>query len=235
MAKEQTARHMTRTKDGLYRYNRRVPDDCQKALRKRLWNLSLGRDNDAAARRAAELRQEHDALIARLRNPETVEKETVRQATVRASARVAELEKRDAPEAVEGESGTVEGTLGALWERIPDILRSARDDQKEYAQLSVMQTLAFGDDSRTDGGDVMQLPPPTDPTDRRLYDAYRDMLAQRLEQLAPLPDQGPPEMRVSALMDRYIKVQALRPNTARSYRQMVKKQIANCGGDHTLP
>ncbi|WP_342663037.1 DUF6538 domain-containing protein [Salipiger mucosus] len=229
------ARYVTRTKDGLYRYNRRVPDDCQTALRKRLWNLSLGRDYDQAVMRAADLRREHDATISRLRNPETSECEIVSQATGRTSARIAELEHHGAPEAIEGEEGTVEDILGAMWQRIPTVLRSARGEPKEYAQLSITQALAFGDDSRAEGGAVMRLPPPSDPVARMQYDAYKAMLAQRLEELAPLPDQGAPEMRVSALMERYIKVQALRPNTARSYRQMVRRLIDNCGGDHALP
>ncbi|MET4104085.1 integrase [Roseovarius sp. MBR-78] len=225
-------KYVTRARDGLYRYNRRVPDDCQKALRKRLWNLSLGRNYDAAVQRAAELRREHDGIIARLRDPASAGQEKVRLATARTTARITELERRGAPEAIEGEKGTVEETLGALWRRIPDAMHSAHDDPKEYAQLVMMQALAFGDDSRS-GGQTVQLPPPSGPVERMQQDAYRAMLAQRLEQLVPLPDQGKPEMRISALMEQYIKVQALRPNTARSYRHMVKRLVRD-QGDHPL-
>ncbi|WP_417676719.1 DUF6538 domain-containing protein [Pseudodonghicola sp.] len=234
MAKEKV-KFVTRTTDGLYRYNRRVPDDCQKALRKKLWNLSLGRDYDAAVQRASALRRDHDALIARLRNPDTAREEAREQVAARASARIAELERRGAPAAVDGEEGTVEGTLGAMWQRLPAIMQDARGDAREYARLVMVQTFAFGDNSRAEGSGASTVPPPTDPVERMQYDAYRAMLAQRLAELAPMPDQGAPEMRVSALMNRYIKVQALRPNTARSYRQMVKSLIANCGGDHPLP
>ncbi|SFQ56476.1 Phage integrase, N-terminal SAM-like domain [Roseivivax halotolerans] len=225
-------KYVTRAKDGLYRYNRRVPDDCQKALRKRLWNLSLGRDYDAAVQRAASLRREHDGIIARLRDPASAGDEKVRLGTARTSARIAELENRDAPEAIEGEEGSVEETLGALWRRIPDEMTSAQDDPNEYKQLVMMQALAFGDDSRS-GGQTIQLPPPTATVERMQYDAYRAMLTQRLEQLAPLPDHTPPEMRISALIEQYIKVQALRPNTARSYRHMVER-LVRAHGDHGL-
>ena len=227
-------KHVVRTKDGLYRYNRRVPDDCQDAFRKKLWNLSLGRDYDQAVIRAVEFRQQHDRQIARLRNPETAEREKVSQATSRASARIAEMERRNAPEAIEGEEGTAEGVLGELWRRIPQIMTDARDEPNEYHQLSVMQTMAFGDDSRTFGGDVLEIAPPAAPVDRMLYDAHKAMLGQRLEQLAPLPDQGRPEMRLQAMLERYTKVQALRPATVSHYQQMVRKLVQHFG-NHPLP
>src|SRR6056297_2338387 len=110
-------KYVTREKDGLYRYNRRVPDDCQKALRKRLWNLSLGRNYDAAVQRATDLRREHDAIIARLRDPALAGQEKVRLATTRTTARIAELERSGAPDAIEGEEGTVEDVLRDMWRR----------------------------------------------------------------------------------------------------------------------
>ncbi|MBS4009162.1 MAG: phage integrase N-terminal SAM-like domain-containing protein [Roseovarius sp.] len=225
-------KYVTREKDGLYRYNRRVPEDCQKVIRKRLWNLSLGRNYDTAVQRAAELRREHDAIISKLRDPALAGQETVRQATIRTTARIAELERLGAPDAIEGEEGTVEDVLGGMWRRVPAAMISARDDPQEYAQLVMTQALAFGDDSRS-GGQTIQLPPPSDPVERMQQAAYRAMIAQRLEQLAPLPDQGKPEMRLSVLMEQYIKRQALRPNTARSYKQMVKRLVRD-QGDHPL-
>ncbi|WP_425080053.1 DUF6538 domain-containing protein [Ruegeria denitrificans] len=227
-------KYVVQTKDGLYRYNRRVPDDCQKAFRKKLWNLSLGRDFDQAVLRAADFRREHDTSIARLRKPDTARQEAARLVSARTSARIAELEKKFGAD-FGGDSNTVESLTGSMWKRVPQIMQSVRDDRTEYFRLSATQAIAFGDDSRVEGNKFPKVPPPTDPADRMLYDAYKAMLAKRLDELAPLPDQGRPEMRASALMERYIKVQALRTNTARSYRQMVNKLIANCHGDHPLP
>lgn len=227
-------KHVIQTKDGLYRYNRRVPDDCHKAFRKKLWNLSLGRDYDQAVIKAVELRQRHDQEIARLRDPETSEEEMVRQASIRTSARIAELERRGAPEAIEGEESNLEKRLGQFWRHIPKTLENARNKKSEYRQLAVMQAMAFGDGSRTEGAEPPRIQPPSAPVDRMLYDAHRAMLAQRLEELAPLPDQGPPEMRLEALLERYAQVQALRPATVTHYRKMVRKLVKHFG-NHPLP
>ncbi|MGV8953257.1 MAG: tyrosine-type recombinase/integrase [Cypionkella sp.] len=225
---------------GRYRYNRHVPLDCREALGKRMWNLSLGREFAPAVAKAVATRQEHDDLIARLRNPDSsriatseVREIRVGKATKRTSSRIAALEKAEAPDGAEDDTpASVEAVLGAMWQRVPAILSDAEDEPDpvlRHRRLAGFMVMAFGDQSHGSVDQRPDLPAPTGKTDAKLYATYRAMLREALEELSPTPDTTPAEMMLSGLIARYAKAQAARANTIRSYTNKAKRLITYAG------
>ncbi|WP_127902512.1 DUF6538 domain-containing protein [Solirhodobacter olei] len=267
--KHQKAKYLKREEDGYWRYIRRVPIDLQQAIGAKRWRRSLSQNRTEAERRAQSLRVEHDALIARLRDPETATETKVELARRRTQARMADLEAQGAPsdghEYVEsvtpiiaeleakGEpvepsdlGHTTESLLGEMWRRVPEVLLSAEDEPdraKRYHQLVGFQVMAFGDQSRGSVDGRPDIPAPDGKVARMQYDAHRAMLESALEEIAPLPDDTPPERRLSGLLKQYIKAQALRPNSQRSYEGKIKRFLRFASpdannpalGDHSLP
>lgn len=231
---------------GRYRYNRHVPLDCREALGKRMWNLSLGKDYAPAIAKAVALKNEHDAMIARLKNPmeqreaiAEVLEARVGKALKRTATRFAVLEKADAPHGLESDTDaptSVEGVIGDMWRRVPVVLADTEgepDPALRHRRLTGFMAVAFGDQRHGSLGQRPDVPAPTGKTDAKLYATYHSMLHDALEELAPTPDITLPAMMLSGLIVRYAKTQAARANTIRSYKNKAKRLI-NYAGDHGL-
>lgn len=233
---------------GRYRYNRHVPLDCRDALGKRMWNLSLGREFASAVAKAVALRQEHDDLIARLRNPNAARQAAaevlemrVEKARQRTASRFAALEKSGAPDSAEDDTdapASGEAVLGEMWRRVPNVLAEAEDEADpalRHRRLAGFMAMAFGDQTHGALSQRPDLPAPTGKTDAKLYASYRAMLHEALEEISPTPDTTPDEMRLSALVEAYIALEdGLRANTAKSYRNKTNRLI-KFAGDMALP
>lgn len=242
-------KHVLVDKAGIYRYNRTVPEAFRAAIGRKMWNLSLGRDPDKAAEKAREYSREHDALLAALRNPATSQDARLYLARQRSLARMAELEAAGAPDgredqgdpvtglsypdAMPNDSGTLESVLADLWKRIPSALADTEEDdpQARVRQLATLAAMAFGDQSRVQIEGLPVVAPPAGDVARMQHNAHRTMLADVLDHLDPTPDETPPELRLSGVLDRYLTLKNRAGNTERSYRRKVERFKTYMGGE----
>jgi integrase len=248
----QAREYLHKEPDGYWRYIRRVPKDAQAAVGKAIWRASLGKDKVLARARAKELEREHDAMLAALRDPSTAQDSRLHLIRQRSLARMAELEARGAPDgrddqgdpdnggspysdALPADTGTVESVLADMWKRVPAILEDSEGDDPDLRtrRLSAIAALAFGDQSRAQMEGLPSLPSPVGKVAAMQYAAHKAMLDEVLEEIAPTPDDTPAEMRLTALLPKYLTAQAVRPNTASGYSRKVAR-LVNFAGDHGL-
>lgn len=175
-------RHMTAyTRKGrtAYKYVRRVPQDLHDVLQRKLWDLSLGSDQERATTRCHAYMAQHDQLIARL-SSDDARAEYVSRQDSEAAAELAELAVlyEDAPQlAFDGKTITfaddVSGAPGIklsweredqeLWSNTRDALKRAESMSKRSARdhLALFAAYAFGDKShleRLDAADAWPAP-----------------------------------------------------------------------------
>ena len=246
MAKDSTlSKYVTLNTDGRFKYLRRVPDDCQDTMRRKMWNLSLGRVKDAAEVEAFRLRALHDAEIAALRNPATAQSRKMEVISTRVQDRIATM---TAAGVATGDGDTThdpdaraddghQHAIGEMWRRVPQAMATAESNPDPKARENAyvrLLTFAFGDQSRATVEGLPTFPPPSGGYDLILYNTHKKMLTDALEALAPMPTQTPPELLLSGLVKSYLKLNdKLSDNTVKSYRNKTARLI-DCAGDLAL-
>jgi integrase len=234
----QPQEYLRKESDGYWRYFRRVPKDIQSSIGKTLWRASLGRDKTLARTRAKELEQEHDSIIAALRDPQSGAR--VQMAVNRTADRMAELEARGAPDgtydqgdfdnagaaypdSTPADTATFESILADLWKRVPDTLEGSEADNPEVRtrRLATLAAMAFGDQSRVQLDALPATPIPSGKVASMQHAAHKAMLDEVLEEIDPTPDTTPDELRLSGVLSKYLDLKKRRGNTEASYRKKV--------------
>ncbi|OOY02852.1 hypothetical protein BMI87_20575 [Thioclava sp. F28-4] len=215
-----------------------MPKYAQSALKRTVWNLSLGREEAAAEKRASALRHEHDKLLAELDKPNGARRVEMMITAQSVDEQIARTERRHQVQDLPNHGGLIVPLATHHWRRIPEIIANSDDaptPEDKYRQLAFSQALAFGDTTRT--GPIPNLPQPERPTDHVdliLYEAHRQMLEAALSEIAPRASSGDPALRLTALLEDYIKSAGVRDSTATHYRKMIRPLIETTG-DHELP
>jgi len=241
-------KHMITDQQGRFRYNRTVPADLREAHGRKMWNLSLGRDKDEAAKKCLALTDEHDALIATLRgDPEAGKALRLDRASARSAARFAELVAKGAPDgradqvddtgapypdAMPNDTATFEEARASHWKRVPEVLEAAEeltDPTQRARELAAFAAFAFGDQPRAQHEGLPELPPPPGKVPAMQHAAHKAMLDEALEELDPTPDTTPTEERLSGVLARYLDLKNRRGNTERSYNKKVRRFIEFAG------
>ncbi len=235
-------RYVVKTKTGAYKYQRRVPPEMQGALGRKVWDLSLGADVTSAVRRAMAYTDEHDSVIEALKTPESRAALTDRRDNV-AAAKAAEVLIVAGKELGLEESGV--NVEAPIWRKTEEVMKSARTlpTASERDRLALFAAYAFGDHSyveRVPVNDpfgnalITHLAPstPADPLSAAMFKAYKGALDARLTEIEPADDPAR-EKRLTARMTAYLKHQATRPNTVRSYTNKLKRFV-DFAGDHGL-
>jgi integrase len=246
-------KYLVQTKDGLYRYKRKVPLALRDLLRRDQWNYSLGRDLEPAHEKWFEYKKRHDTLIDRLKSGDPVERAqaTADAVTIRAADHVAAMERlqkggprpgliatpithEEHEQAEEENAAAIEGVQN-LWAQTAEVMEDAEGTPNEYRRLATHLFMAFGDITYTEGDpvapDALRPVPPLG-GQRRLWDMLRAALLSRLEQIAPGVI-GDDEHRLPALRERYYKLHNSSAATQRSYRTKIDRMTAFMG-DLTL-
>lgn len=246
-------RYLVRTKDGLYRYKRKVPRTLRELLRREQWNYSLGRELEAAQEKWFEYKKKHDTLIERLQSGDPVERAqaTADAVTIRAADHFAAMERlqKDGPRpglspvpmtreerelAEEEDAAAIEG-IRNLWEKTAEEMEDAEGTENEYRRLATHLFMAFGDATYLEGDPVAPeelRPVPPSGGKKRLWDMLHAALLSRLEEIAPGVI-GDDEHRLSSLRERYFKLHNSSAATQRSYRGKIDRMTAFMG-DLTL-
>jgi integrase len=246
-------KYLVQTKDGLYRYKRKVPIEFRGLLRRDQWNYSLGRDLEAAQEKLFEYRKKHDTLIERLKSGTPAERAqaTSDAVEIRAADHFAAMERLQkygprpgqtatpitADEQKEMEQGNAAAVAGIqnLWLQTTEIMEDAEHTPNEYRRLATHLFMAFGDASYLEGNPVApeELQPiPPSGGQKRLWDMLYAALLARLEKIAPGVI-GNHEHRLSSLRERYFKLHNSSAATQRSYRTKIDRMTAFMG-DLTL-
>ena len=246
-------RYLVQTKDGLYRYKRKVPLALRDLLRRDQWNYSLGRELEAAQEKWFEYKKRHDTLIERLQSGDPVERAqaTADAVTIRAADHFAAMERlqKDGPRpglspvpmtrderelAEEEDAAAIEG-IRNLGEQTTEEMEDAEGTENEYRRLATHLFMAFGDATYLEGDPVAPeelRPVPPSGGKKRLWDMLQAALLSRLEEIAPGVI-GDDERRLSALRERYFKLHNSSAATQRSYRGKIDRMTAFMG-DLTL-
>lgn len=228
---------------GAYKYVRRVPPALHDVVRVKVWDLSLGSDKDRAYARATEYAKKHDALIDPTSGTEVqrdLVEERADKALVRSTKHIATLEAASTP------PGDPPGA--DLWRHAPHVVASATgtpdvaemvrlgldpadyqapDAEQQRRSLTVFLKMAFSG------------PPPASPADAMIYNAFRTMVVEALKERTP-PTETPEDLRLTAMMAKYIVHTGARPNTAASYRRKTNALVrftakhTNGSGDRDL-
>lgn len=244
----QAREYLHKEPDGYWRYIRRVPTDIQSAVGKKIWRASLGKDKVLARTRAKELEREHDAMITALRDPATAQDSRLFLARQRSLRRMQELEANGAPDGsadqgdpdnggapypdtMPADTGTVEGIRADMWKRVPDLLEQSEGDDPTFRtrRLSALAAMAFGDQTRTHMDGLPAIPPPEGKVAGMQHAAHKAMLDDVLEELDPLPDDTPDELKLSGVLESYIRLKKRSGNTAAGYRRKVATFIEFAG------
>ncbi|WP_412073048.1 phage integrase SAM-like domain-containing protein [Tritonibacter mobilis] len=246
-------RYLVQTKDGLYRYKRKVPLALRDLLRRDQWNYSLGRELEAAQEKWFEYKKKHDTLIERLKSGDPVERAhaTADAVTIRAADHFAAMERlqKDGPRpglspvpmtreerelAEEEDAAAIEG-IRNLWEKTVEEMEDVEGTENEYRRLATHLFMAFGDATYLEGDPVAPAelrPLPPSGGKKRLWDMLQAALLSRLEEIAPGVI-GDDEHRLSHLRERYFKLHNSSAATQRSYRGKIDRMTAFMG-DLTL-
>lgn len=206
-------------KYGLYLYQRRVPLDLVDVLGRKVWHTTLGRNAAKAGARACALRDEHDALITHLRRPGGAEVK-VTEEIERTWQPIREEALRREVQAVANAPDTFD------WRHTPERVEALRKHPPETQRelLAVFIAAAFGTDIKVPMTKHMKnllalastVTPPEEPFARATFDAYASAAMKRLDELtrdADAPD------RLSVLLTRRAKVEAIRESTLKGYRK----------------
>lgn len=246
-------KYLVQTKDGLYRYKRKVPLALRELLRRDQWNYSLGRDLEPAQAKWFEHKKKHDTLIDRLKSGDPLERAqaTADAVTIRADDHFAAMERlqKDGPrpgltatpitpeeceEAEQGDAAAIDG-IQNLWMQTAEVMEDAENSQNEYRRLATHLFMAFGDTTYLGGDPVTPeelRPVPPSGGQKRLWDMLHAALLSRLEEIAPgvIGDDG---HRPSSLRERYFKLHNSSAATQRSYRTKIDR-MTSFMGDLTL-
>lgn len=246
-------KYLVQTKDGLYRYKRKVPLALRDLLRREQWNYSLGRDLEPAQAKWFEHKKKHDTLIERLKSGDPVERAqaTADAVTIRADDHFAAMERlqKDGPrpgltatpitpeeceEAEQGDAAAIDG-IQNLWMQAAEVMEDAEGTPNEYRRLATHLFTAFGDTTYLEGDPVTPeelRPVPPSGGQKRLWDMLHAALLSRLEEIAPGVI-GDDEHRLPSLRERYFKLHNSSAATQRSYRTKIDRMTAFMG-DLTL-
>lgn len=251
--------YLSQTADGLYRYQRKVPSALQDILRRKKWNLSLGRDLEIALAKRSAYKEEHDALIERLgsNDPEVRSEATADAVTIRAADHMARMEKihdlgprridpvveatpEESEEAEEGNRKAVAGVQN-LWSKTFDVMEDCEGSLKEYTRLAGHLAMAFGDQTYmrepVEMPEVLRPVPPSAGGPKRLYDTMHSALLERLAEIAPTA-LVTPEHTIEHLREKYFRLQNSSAATQRSYKSKTSRLVGYLGNlplDHFTP
>ncbi|MFG6604711.1 MULTISPECIES: phage integrase SAM-like domain-containing protein [unclassified Sulfitobacter] len=246
-------KYLVQTKDGLYRYKRKVPLALRELLRREQWNYSLGRDLEPAHEKWFKHKKRHDTLIERLKSGDPVERAqaTADAVTIRAADHFAAMERlqKDGPrpglppaaitpekqEREEEEDAAAIVGVQNLWSQTTEVMEHAEGTPNEYLRLATHLFMAFGDATYLEGNPVAPeelRPAPPSGGQRRLWDMLHAALLSRLEEIAPGVI-GDDEHRLTSLRERYFKLHNLSAATQRSYSTKIDRMTAFMG-DLTL-
>ena len=220
-------------KTGLHKYVRRVPENLQTAVGKRVWEKRLGSDYNKALRKCLALTDEHDSLIASLSEPGAVEAKVERNQTER-KALVADLLLEVAKNPMSAPA-MPEVVTKEHWRDTETKMKKAalEGEHGEREVLAIFLAYAFGDRSYMDAqptddpmGDVLvkhtRPTRPTDPMAAMMFDAMKGMVVMRLRQLQKVVPTNS-EDTLLKLLDRYAGLQSLTDNTRRAYEHGIKR------------
>ena len=233
---------------GRYFYQRKVPQHLQTALGCKKWRAPLGADFDEACDRLRDLRSEHDALIAKLEDPDARQDAmtaTRRQAEVKQQAEWdAEDRAYDAAQHAIGDTTETEDYLeaeaGALAsgaiELEPPHERAARwikaiDHERANPEERVLHPHPMDDDEYHDrltavfaenfGPDAP--PPPSNPEDRDDYDAVKLKLERKISRVARNPH------TVSKVAEKFFRFAEVKAKTEHKYRRTINRLVEDIG------
>ncbi|KJS40322.1 MAG: hypothetical protein VR71_23740 [Roseovarius sp. BRH_c41] len=215
-----------------YKYQRDVPKALHTLLGRKRWDLSLGGDLTKATARCAAYTAEHDRIIALLANPDS-RSEVVRLGVESITAAKLRDDIEETPDA-----------LALTWRDTEEHMKGAANLRRyEYESLAGFAWQAFGDRSHIDLikepspvlQEVLKLTaaqPPSGGVERALYDAMRTALNARLTELSGQSKQND-EYRLSALREKYFKLNNCSDATKRSYRGKIDR-LTSFAGDLPL-
>lgn len=246
-------KYLVQTKDGLYRYKRKVPLALRTLLRRDQWNYSLGRDFEAAHERWFEYKKRHDTLIDRLTSGDPVDRAqaTADAVTIRAADHFLAMERlqRDGPrpgltpspttpeerEISDQENAAAVEGIQNLWSQTAEVMEVAEGSANEYRRLATHLFMAFGEATYLEGEPVAPdalRPMPPSGGQKRLWDMLHASLLKRLEEIAPGVI-GNDEHRLSNLSKGYFRLHSSSAATQRSYHSKINRMTAFMG-DLTL-
>ncbi|TMV06981.1 hypothetical protein FGK63_12755 [Ruegeria sediminis] len=229
--------YLTKTKKGIYKYQRRVPKDAQSVLGRKMWDLSLGSNYGAAVDRARAYAEEHDTLLTRLDGSEA--KEAFREELKEQVVAVA-VSMRPGMLRRIGDDGQLEDVPPMdrnpeLWRQTSDKMKAVRalPPEQELQALAYFAAYAFGDRSTLDllpdnsvlGDslvDVLEPTRPADAVDAAMFDAMKTALDARIVELAGERLVNP-KHTLSHIHGVIAELRNLKPNTRRNHKVTTAK------------
>ncbi len=233
---------------GRYFYQRKVPQHLQTVLGRKKWRAPLGADFDEACDRLKDLRREHDALIAKLEDPDARQDA---KTTTRRQAEVAQYAAWDADELAyetaqhtKGETTETEDYLeweaaalasGEIEPEAPHE-RAARwiaaiEHERNNPNKRVLHPYPMDDDEYCDrltaifaenfGPDAPA--PPSAPEDRDEYDATKLKLERKIARVARNPH------TVSKVAESFFRFAEVKAKTEHKYRRTINRLIEDIG------
>ncbi|MCG7518452.1 phage integrase SAM-like domain-containing protein [Ruegeria sp. Ofav3-42] len=222
-------------KTGLCKYIRRVPEDLQQAVGRKVWEKRLGSDYTEAVRKCIKLTDEHDKLIEALSDPEAANAQIKRneeEAFAKALDLRLALASGPAPNFSDPEMISKE-----RWRNAETVMQSAAKESppREREMLAGFMAYAFDDHSYIEAQPIedpvaltlvrhMRPQRPTDTTGAMMFDALKGMVAARLRQLQRLAPSNS-ENTLMKLLERYKGLESLSDNTERAYRNGIQRFI----------
>ncbi len=233
---------------GRYFYQKKVPQHLQTALGCKKWRAPLGSDFDEACDRLRDLRSEHDALIAKLEDPDA--RRDAKTATRRRSEATkqagwaAEDKAYEAGQHAVGETTETEDYLAveaaalaareieseapheraARWIKAIEYERANPNEQVLHPHLMDDDeycdrlTAVFAENFGPDAP-----PPPSDPEDRDEYDATKLKLERKISRVALNPH------TVSKVAEKFFRFAEVKAKTEHKYRRTINRLIEDIG------
>lgn len=225
-----------------------MPQHLQTTLGCKKWRAPLGANFDDACDRLRELRSEHDALIAKLEDPDArqdAKTASRRQAEVKQqTAWDAEDSKYEAAQHAVGETTETEDYLAAEAEAFatgeiePEAPHdraagwiAAIEHERNNPETRVLHPFPMDDDEFCDrltavfaenfGPDAP--PAPSDPEDRDEYDAVKLKLERKIARVARNPH------TVSKVAEKFFRFAEVRAKTEHKYRRTINRLVEEIG------
>ncbi len=235
MPKKKAIPYLKVSEAGLCKYIRRVPENLQQAVGRKVWEKRLGSDYEKALRKCLELTDEHNELIQALSVPEAANAQIKRNET-EAFAKALDLSLALASSPSPNFSDP-EVMSKERWRNAETVMQSAARESppRERELLAGFMAHAFGDRSYIEAQPIddpvgltlvrhMRPQRPTDTTGAMMFDALKGMVATRLRQLQKMAPSNS-ENTLLKLLDRYKGLQSLSDNTERAYRNGIQRFI----------
>lgn len=218
-----------------YQYRRRVPKQLLGSIVLRsgkdvkLWDYYLGADLANALEKAKAYTAEHDRLIEIAKDPKAT-RDFLEQRVQTVAAQIISDETPTAPD----------------WRDTESLMTSAMtmSAEREQQTLALHAAAVFGERGYLENMPnqspfiarlaIAKTPPvPTGTIERQMYDAMKNALMERLNQLeVDLPTD--PASRVSARLEQYLKHKGVSESTARNYRLRIRRLTEHLGDDKPL-